>query len=141
MIHASPDGETPRAFAARVAAFVGEPSHDAMYCELEAELQAWAAKHERLGSAVARSALLAEIGSVSKALSDIADVGLRCLGALHAAEPMTREERESHIAVLELAGVPIAEVTLAVIPGIRALLEAVPGDTQIAQSMRRKEVS
>ncbi len=129
-----------RAFATKVAAFVAEPSYDAMYRELEADLQAWATNNEGLSSTVARSALLAEVTPVSKALSDIADVGLRCLRALHAAEPITREERESHIAVLELASAPIAEVTLAVITGIRALLEAVPDDTQIA-SMRRKEMS
>ena len=62
---------------------------------------------------------------------------LSCTHCLVSSGP---EERESHMAVLELASAPIAEVTLAVITGIRALLEAVPDDTQIA-SMRRKEMS
>ena len=136
-----PDGETPRAFVATVEGFVADPSHDATFRRLEVDLQAWAANHERLRSIVARSVLLREILPVSKALSDAADVGLRCLRALHAAEPMTREERESHMAVLRLASAPIAEVTLAVIPGIQALLDAVTDNLETAQSPRRKEGS
>jgi hypothetical protein len=45
------------------------------------------------------------------------------------------------MAVLELASVPMVEVTTAVIPGIRALLESVPGDLEIAQAIYRKEMS
>jgi hexosaminidase len=122
---AVPDGETPRAFAARVAAFMADPSHGAMCRELEAEMKAWVDSPERLTSAVARSPLLTEVTSVSKALSDVAEVGLACLRALHASESITREERKAHMAVLELASVPRVEVTLAIIPGIRILLEAV----------------
>jgi hypothetical protein len=93
--------------------------------ELEAEMKAWVDSPERLTSAVARSPLLTEVTSVSKALSDVAEVGLACLRALHASESITREERKAHMAVLELASVPRVEVTLAIIPGIRILLEAV----------------
>ena len=122
---AVPDGETPRAFAAKVAAFVADPSHGAMCRELEVELQGWVDSHERITNAVAGSPLLIEITSVSKALSDVADVGLACLRALHASECITREERKAYMAVLALASVPRVEVTLAIIPGIRILLEAV----------------
>ena len=119
------DGETPRAFAAKVAAFVADPSHGAMCRELEAEMMAWIDSPERLTSAVARSPLLTEITSVSKALSGVADVGLACLRALHASESITRKKRRAYMVVLELASVPRVEVTLAIIPGIRILLEAV----------------
>ena len=68
-------------------------------------------------------------------------MGLMCLRALRASEAMTREERERHHTVLELASVPMGEVTIAVIPGIRALLEAVPEDVEIAQSTHRREMS
>ncbi len=130
---AVPDGETPRAFTAMVEAFVADPSHDATYRRLEADLQVWTHNHERLAGAVAHSARLTEVIPVSKALSDVADVGLTCIRALHASESITREEREAHMAVLEIASVPMVEVTLAVIPGIRTLLESVPDDLEIAQ--------
>jgi hexosaminidase len=124
---AVPDGETPRAFAAKVVAFVADPSHGAMCRELEAEMKAWVDAHERVTSAVSRSPLVTELKSASKALSDVAEVGLACLRALHASESITREECEAYIAVLEMADVPRAEVTLAIIPGVRILLEAVEG--------------
>jgi hypothetical protein len=88
-------------------------------------MKAWIDSHERITSAVGRSPLLTEITSVSKALSDVADVGLACLRALHTSETITREEREAYTVVLEMASVPRVEVTLAIIPGIRILLEAV----------------
>ncbi len=119
------DGETPRAFAAKVAAFVADPSHGAMRRELEAEMNAWVDSPERLASAVVRSPLLTEITPVSKALSDVAGVGLACLRALHASKSIAREERKAYEAALELASVPRVEVTLAIIPGVRVLLEAV----------------
>jgi len=129
-----PDGEVPRAFIAMVAAFVADHSHDATYHQLRADLQLWKHSHERLAGADTDSALLTEILPVSKALSDVADVGLACIGALYASLPMTREEREAHMAVLDSANQPLAEVTLAVIPGIFTLLDAVPDDVGIARS-------
>ncbi len=84
---------------------------------------------------------MTEVIPVSKALSEVAHVGLTCIRTLHASESISREEREAYIAVLELASEPIVEVTLAVIPDIRTLLESVPGDPENEQSICRKEMS
>lgn len=129
---AVPDGETPRGFAAKVSAFVADPTHGVMRSELEAELKTWIAAHERITSDAPASPHLMEITSVSKALSDVAGVGLVCLRALRASKAITREERETHMAILESAGTPRAEVTLAIVPGIRTLLEAVPDEPPTA---------
>ena len=129
---AVPDGETSRGFAAKVAAFVTDPTHGVMHSELEAELKTWVATHERITSDVPASPHLNEITSVSKALSDVAGVGLACLAALHSSKDITREERGTHMAILESAGPPRAEVTLAIVPGIRTLLEAVPDEPPTA---------
>jgi hexosaminidase len=125
-----PDGQTPRTFEAKVAVFVADPANGVTCRELQGQLQTWVEAHERITSAVARSPLLTEVESVSKALSDVAGVGLACLEALHASDSMTEEERKAYFLVLELASAPRAEVTLAIIPGIRTLLEAVPDATQ-----------
>lgn len=138
---AVPDGDTPRAFVALVAAFVADPSHEVTYRQLEATLQAWVDNHERFGDAVARSALLTEVIPVSEALSASARVGLACLQALHTQTPFAPAEREAHRAVLALASAPMVEVTLAVMPGMLALFEAVPENATMATSVRRKEMS
>jgi hexosaminidase len=138
---AVPDGERPRAFTAKVTAFVANPSDDATYGWLDAELRVWADNHQRLTVLAADSALLTEVIPISKALSDVADVGLTCLGALRTSQSITAEERKAHEAVLEFADVPMVEVTLPVIASIRALLEAVPHNAQLAPATRRKESS
>ncbi len=133
---AVPDGETPRAFVAQVAAFVADPSHEATYRQLEADLQAWADNHERFGNVVARSALLTEVIPISEALSESARVGLACLRALHTGRSFTSEGHEAQRAVLASASAPMAELTLAVLPGILALLQAVPENRARATSRR-----
>jgi hypothetical protein len=129
-----PDGEGPRRFIAMVGAFVAGPSHDATYHRLRADLQGWKHNHERLAVDAADSERLKEILPVSKALSDIADVGLTSIRALYASLPMTLEERSAHMAVLDSASQPRAEVRIAVLPGIRRLLEAVQDAVGSAQS-------
>jgi len=139
---AVPDGERPRTFLARVTAFVADSSDDVNYRWLYVELRDWAENHQRLTGLVVHSKLLTEVLPVSKALHDVAHVGLDCLGALQANESITPKQRKAHAAVLESAGVSTAEVTLPVIAGIRALLEAVPDDAGIAPvDLNRKELS
>ena len=116
-------------------------SDDATYGWLDAELRVWADNHQRLTVLAADSALLTEVIPISKALSDVADVGLTCLGALGTSQSITAEERKAHEAVLEFADVPMVEVTLPVIASIRALLEAVPHNAQLAPATGRKESS
>jgi hypothetical protein len=136
------DGERPRAFTARVRAFLADPSDEATYRWLDAELRAWVANHQHLTDLVSRSALLKEIAPISQSLSEVADVGLRCLGALHASRAITPEEWKVHQKVLESASVPMAEVTLPNISGIRALLESVSDNAEIISvDMNSKESS
>jgi hexosaminidase len=123
---APPDSEIAREFTREVEAFLDQPSDETLHGALATRLRVWRDNHETLETCLRSSPLLEEVEPLSTTLSQIAEVGLRSLEAIRSGRPISRTDREEDLAQLERAALPMAELELLVVPGVRRLLDATP---------------
>ncbi len=116
-----PDNPRVREFASLVDGFLADPRRAANRAAIEARLGEWRSQQAALQAHLSGSALLQELGPVSKDLAEVAAIGLFAIRALVEGVP---NQPAPQLAVLEAAAKPKAEVTLAVVPAVRKLVEA-----------------
>jgi hexosaminidase len=125
---ARPESVTTRHFAEMVDAFLANPANANAKSNIEAMLNRWRAAALALPPLEEKSFLMEELGPVSQSLGAASDAGLQAL--LHFGEntPAAQERRAQQLAVLDAASQTRAQVTLAIVPAIRKLVEASAGE-------------
>ena len=125
---ARPESVTTRHFAEMVDAFLANPADANAKSNIEAMLNKWHASALALPPLEGKSFLIEELGPVSQSLGAASDAGLQAL--LHFGEntPAAQERRAQQLAVLDAASQTRAQVTLAIVPAIRKLVEASAGE-------------
>lgn len=125
---ARPESEKARMFAAVVDRFLSGGTDARLSESLRAQLYEWLENDGRLASDLQGSFLLEELRPLSRALSDVAQIGVRVLNALQAGTGLSASEKEDMRARLDAAGKQHAEVLLVIVPAVRRLVEGpLPG--------------
>src|SRR6185312_7532905 len=130
---------TTRHFAEMVDAFLANPANANAKSNIEAMLNRWRAAALALPPLEEKSFLMEELGPVSQSLGAASDAGLQAL--LHFGEntPAAQERRAQQLAVLDAASQTRAQVTLAIVPAIRKLVEASAEKRQQCRRQNRSQ--
>lgn len=126
-----PESDEARRFSAQVSAFLdavhsGAAGAQATAAGLRERLAGWRDNDSRLAGVLERGGLLAEIRPVSGSLARAAGVAMEAVDLLASGEVPPRAWVEGSRKALDDAALPKAEVTVAVVPSIRRLVDAVP---------------
>lgn len=116
-----PDNPRGRQFARLVDGFLADPRRAANREAIEARLGEWRSQQAALQPLLSGSVLLQELEPLSKDLAEVAAIGLFAIRALVEGVP---NDPAPQLAVLDGAARPRAEVTLAIVPAVRKLVEA-----------------
>jgi len=121
---ARPESMVARKFTAQVERFLSSPSeHSEDQFAIRAHLSQWKANHANLLPVVRSSPMLAEVAPISQNLQNVATIGLEVLDRFVANQPAATEWEKHALKTLEAAATPLAEVELAVLPGISKLVK------------------
>ena len=124
---AQPESETVRLLEEAIHRFVADPGqHRQEAEEIRLAMSQWIANDNRLRPLLASSVLLEEAAALSENLSKTGSVGLRALQYLESGEtapPKWLTEQQLALSQMEQ---PRAEVVLAAVRPVKALLEAIP---------------
>jgi hypothetical protein len=121
-----PESDVARQFGRMVKSFLNDRTDQATYDFLTAQLKGWHDLHNRLEPDLERSSLLTEVEPLPAMLSKVAEAGLQSLKALYNGDAISSIARDRYLELLEQATGPIAELRLVIVPGVKALVEAVP---------------
>ncbi len=122
---ARPESDVARRFNRLVDRAVGDsPDRNEVRAEVRAWLVRWRDHRMALQPVINQSFLLTEVYPVSQTLFELAEVGLQALAYIESGEHPSLEWSARNGTLLEEAAKPKAEVVIAVVPGIRELVEA-----------------
>jgi hexosaminidase len=118
---ARPESDVARVFRKDVDAFLASAPAFTGAAALRVRAQAWAANHEALDPLLARREELFELRPLSRNLSSLARLALVSLDHLESKTPPSAEGRALAALTLDVAGVPLAEVEIAILRGVQKL--------------------
>lgn len=123
---AQPESETVRLLEEAIHSFVRDPGrHRQEAEEIRLAMSQWIANDNRLRPLIASSVLLEEAAPLSENLSKTGNIGLRALQYLESGEPAPANWLAEEKLALTNMEQPRAEVVLAAVRPVKALLEAV----------------
>ena len=120
---ARPESVTARHFAETVDAFLANPSDANIKSSIEGMLNQWHAAALALPPLEDKSFLMKELTPVSQSLSAVSDAGLQALQHFGENSASAQEWKTQQLSVLDAASQTQAQVTLAIVPAIRKLVE------------------
>ncbi|MGB6430749.1 MAG: family 20 glycosylhydrolase [Candidatus Acidiferrales bacterium] len=121
----APESDVARQFTQEVNAFIASNFADVQAkSEIRDCLVAWRDNDAKLQPLLADSYLLKELSPVSQNLSSLGSAGLEAMDYIDRGERGPDAWRDQHLATIQLAAQPAADVILAVAPAIRQLIEA-----------------
>ena len=124
---ARPESVTARHFSGMVDAFLENPADENLKGNISEMLEQWHAAALALAPLEDKSFLMKELAPVSQSLGAVSDSGSQALQYFGADSTSTQEWKSQQLAVLDAASQTQAQVTLAIAPAIRKLVEASGG--------------
>jgi hexosaminidase len=122
---AQPESETVRLLEETIQRFITDPRrHRQEAEEIRLAMSQWSANNRLLRSLLAASVLLAEAAPISEDLSNAGSIGLRALQYLESGEPAPENWLADQKLALSQMEEPRAEVRLAAVRPVKALLDA-----------------
>jgi hexosaminidase len=123
---AQPESETVRMLEDAIRHFVANPGqHRQEAEEIRLAMNQWSVNDRRLRPLLATSVLLAEAALLSEELSKAGSIGLEALQYLESGEPAPENWLTQQRLALKQMEQPAAEVVLAAVRPVTALLEAI----------------
>jgi len=123
---AQPESESVRMLEEVTHRFVGDPAqHRQEAEEIRLAMSQWSANDRRLRPLLAASVLLAEVAPLSEELSKAGSIGLDALQYLESGETAPADWLQEQRLALKQMEQPTAEVNLAAVRPVKALLEAI----------------
>ncbi|HEY1462782.1 MAG TPA: family 20 glycosylhydrolase [Terriglobales bacterium] len=128
---ARPESMTARHFSAMVDAFLANPagtnSNSSSKDEIKRMLIRWREAAAALPALEEKSFLMKELAPVSQSLNDASNAGLQALDYFGQTANVPADWKTQQLSVLDAADKTQAQVTLAIVPAIRKLVEASGG--------------
>ena len=124
---ARPESVTARHFAEMTDAFLANPADANIKSNIEAMLKQWHAAALALSPLEGKSFLMKDLAPLSQSLGAVSDAGLQALQHFGEASASAQEWKTQQLSVLDAASQTQAQVTLAIVPAIRKLVEASGG--------------
>jgi hexosaminidase len=121
----SPESETGRQFhnlARKIASANASPDE---WEQARQWLVLWRDNDAKLQPLLTKSSLTADLGPVSRNLSQVAEIGLTALDNLQKKRPMSADVRQRNIEFLQASSKPQAVLLLMVPPSVQLLVEAI----------------
>ena len=120
---ARPESLEARKFNQTVAAFAANPSNELAYNELKFKLAHLIENHQLLEPFFDHSPPMKKIEGLSLRLRKACEAALTCLNQRHGNGLVTDAKRVEYLAAVNAAAQPVAGVELAIIKGLKALIE------------------
>lgn len=124
---ARPESMTARHFSSLVDALLGNPADEGARNEIRQMLQRWSQSASALASQEQQSFLMKELAPVSQSLHDASAAGLQALDYLGQTAAPPENWKMQQQGILDNASKTQAQVTLAIVPAIRKLVDAIGG--------------
>lgn len=124
---ARPESVTARHFAEMVDAFLANPADTNIKSNIQDMLNQWHVAALALPPLEEKSFLMKELAPVSQSLGAASDAGLQALQHFGENSVSAQEWKTQQLSVLDAASQTQAQVTLAIVPAIRKLVEASAG--------------
>ena len=129
---ARPESMTARRFSEMVDAFLASPNDANTKSEIKQMLTRWHDTAAALAPMEEKSFLMKELAPVSQSLSDTSTAGLQALDYVGQTSSVPADWKTQQLSVLDAASKTQAQVTLAIVPAIRKLVEATGPQTNPA---------
>ena len=120
-----PESNIARDFGQSVTRFIANRSDNLLYDRLERKLKIWSANLPELKRDIQDLPYLKELEPLIQILSQITEIGLKYLHALHLGQTIELPELKKQMKILEDATRPIAELKISIAADIQNLAKAV----------------
>lgn len=125
---AAPESQTARLFTKQVAAFLADSTHKVHQKELLRSMRIWESNHRPMISTIQQNPTLAPYEEMSKYLSVISNIGITAVHAIANGTTLPEAEEGYYDEMLALAERSVDGAELAIMDGMRQLIEAAKGD-------------